>query len=236
MVNIGTHVSSSKSLDLVFERGKEVGASSIQFFIRSPKSWALIERTDEEKERFLQKKNEYKIHPLVVHASYLFNLASFEEDLYKKSIESVIQELKLCEELKIDYYVIHAGKSKGKPKKDAIERILKAFEEIFSRVSLKNTTFLVETLAGQSGEVGATVEEVYTLIKPFEDTKIGVCLDTCHIFASGYKTNTKEGFNSFKRELINYGLLEKTKVLHCNDSKAPFNSKKDRHEHIETRL
>jgi Endonuclease IV len=71
MVNIGTHVSSSKSLDFVFERGKEVEASSIQFFIRSPRSWAWIERTDEEKERFLQKKNKYKIHPLVVHASYL---------------------------------------------------------------------------------------------------------------------------------------------------------------------
>jgi len=232
MVNIGTHVSSSKSLDLVFERGKEVEASSIQFFIRSPRSWAWIERTDEEKERFLQKKNKYKIHPLVVHASYLFNLASFEEELYKKSIESVIQELELCEELKIDYYVIHAGKSKGNSKKQAIDRILGAFEEIFSRLNLKNTTFLVETLAGQSGEVGATLEEVYTLIKPFENEKIGVCLDTCHIFASGYQINTDEGFNSFKKELIDYNLLEKTKVIHCNDSKAPFNSKKDRHEHI----
>ena len=232
MVNIGTHVSSSKSLDLVFERGVEVGASSIQFFVRSPRSWAWIERKDEEKQLFFEKREKYKIYPLVVHASYLFNLASFEEDLYKKSIEGVIQELKLCDELNIEYYVIHAGKSKGNPKEYAIGRILKAFEEVFSRLNLKNTTFLVETLAGQSGEVGSTLEEVYTLIKPFENVKIGVCVDTCHIFAAGYQINTEEGFNGFKKELSDYGLLEKTKVIHCNDSKTPCNSKKDRHEHI----
>ena len=232
MVNIGTHVSSSKSIDLVFDRGLEVGARSIQFFVSSPRSWKWKERTDKEKELFFEKKEKFNISPLVVHASYLFNLASADEDLRKKSINGVINELNLCEELKIDYYVIHAGKAKGQKEEKAIENILKSMEEIFLKVNLKNTVFLVETLAGQKGEIGKTTQEICQLVKPFESENIGVCLDTCHLYSAGYKINTEEGFKSYKEELKNIIGLEKVKVIHCNDSKTPFNSHKDRHEHI----
>ncbi len=232
MVNIGTHVSSSKSIDLVFDRGLEVGARSIQFFVSSPRSWKWKERTDKEKELFFEKKEKFNISPLVVHASYLFNLASADENLRKKSINGVINELNLCEELKIDYYVIHAGKAKGQKEEKAIENILKSMEEIFLKVNLKNTVFLVETLAGQKGEIGKTTQEICQLVKPFESENIGVCLDTCHLYSAGYKINTEEGFKSYKEELKNIIGLEKVKVIHCNDSKTPFNSHKDRHEHI----
>ncbi|MGC9120475.1 MAG: TIM barrel protein, partial [Sulfurihydrogenibium sp.] len=144
MVNIGTHVSSSKSIDLVFDRGKEVGAKSIQFFLRSPRSWQWIDRKESEKENFINKKLSYNINPVIVHASYLFNLASSDEELFNKSVNSVIEELKLCEELEIEYYVIHAGKTKGNSKEYGIKRILEGLEKIFSKVNLKNTTFLVE--------------------------------------------------------------------------------------------
>lgn len=232
MVNIGTHVSSSKSLDLVFDRALEVGAKSIQFFLRSPRSWAWIERSEKEKSEFLYKKSKYNIEPLIVHASYLFNLASFDENLRKKSIEGVIQELNLCEELAIDYYVIHAGKTKGKPIEEGINNIVKALEEIFSKIKLDRTTFLIETLAGQGGEVGSKLEDIYKIVKNFKNENIGVCVDTCHIFAAGYNISNKEGFNDFKIQLDSLLGLEMVKVIHCNDSKAPFSSKKDRHEHI----
>lgn len=232
MVNIGTHVSSSKSLDLVFDRGKEIGAKSIQFFLRSPRSWNWIERKDKEKEIFLEKRKSSGINPVVVHASYLFNLASSDDELFSKSINSIIEELKLCEELKVDYYVIHAGKTKGKSKEFGIKRVISGLEKIFEKVDIKDTTFLIETLAGQSGEVGSTLEEINQLLEPFKSIKIGVCLDTCHIFASGYPIHTEEGFAFFKEILNKIVGLEKVKVIHCNDSKAPFNSHKDRHEHI----
>lgn len=232
MVNIGTHVSSSKSIDLVFDRGLEVGANSIQFFVSSPRSWNWKERTDKEKQLFFSKKEKLNIYPLVVHASYLFNLASADDDLRKKSINGVINELKLCEELQIEYYVIHAGKAKGQPEEKAIENILKSMEEIFTKVNLKNTVFLVETLAGQKGEIGKTTEEIYQLISPFRTENIGVCLDTCHLYSAGYKINTEEGFKAYKEELSGIIGLEKVKVIHCNDSKTPFNSRRDRHEHI----
>ncbi len=232
MVRIGTHVSSAGSLDLVFDRALEVKADTIQFFLRSPRSWTWKNREDKEKEMFLQKKNISNVYPVVVHASYLFNLASNDEGLREKSINGVLQELRLCEELEINYYVIHAGKAKGQKEEQAINNILKAMDEIFNKVQLKNTYFLVETLAGQKGEIGKTTEEIKKLIEPFKSEKIGVCIDTCHLYSAGYKINEREGFNNYKEQLENLIGIEKVKVIHCNDSKTEFNSKKDRHEHI----
>ncbi len=232
-MRLGTHVSSSKSLDLVFDRGKEVNAETIQFFVRSPRSWAWKERTDKEKEDFKRKRSIHKIEPLVVHASYLFNLASGDKNLWKKSVNGVVEELTLCEELNIQYYVIHAGKAKGQKTEVAIQNIIDGLTEVFEKIELKNTYFLIETLAGQQGEIGKTTEEIKILMEPFEKyTNIGVCVDTCHIFAAGYKINEWEGFISYKKELEEIIGLDKVKVIHVNDSKAPFNSKKDRHEHI----
>ncbi len=232
MVKIGTHVSSSKSLDLVFDRGKEVGAQTIQFFVSSPRSWRWKERSKEEKELFLNKREETEISPVVVHSSYLFNLASGDEELRKKSVQGVINELNLCEELSIDYYVIHPGKAKGLDEKEAVQNIIKSLREIFSAISLENTCFLYETLAGQKGEIGKSIEELSILMEPFLEKNVGVCVDTCHIYSAGYKINEEEGFFSFKEELDSLIGLDKVKVIHCNDSKTPFNSKKDRHEHI----
>ena len=230
---IGTHVSSSKSLDLVFDRGQEVDAETIQFFVRSPRSWAWKERTDEEKANFLDKKKNLSIFPLVVHASYLFNLASADKNLWKKSVNGVVEELILCEELGIEYYVIHAGKAKGQKTEVAIKNIIDGLKEVFSKINPQNTCFLIETLAGQQGEIGKTTEEIKTLMEPFEKyVNIGVCVDTCHIFAAGYPIHEEEGFFNYKKELEEIIGLEKIKVIHANDSKAPFNSHKDRHEHI----
>ena len=232
MVKLGAHVSSSKSLDLVFDRALEIGADTIQFFVRSPRAWAWKERSDIEKQAFLEKREKTGINPLVVHASYLFNLASEEQTLRQKSINGIIEELKLCEELGIQYYVIHAGKAKGQNEEKALDNILKAMEIIFENVSLKNTTFLVETLAGQKGEIGKTTQEIKALIQPFESENIGVCLDTCHIYSAGYKINEEKGFQDYKDEFNTLIGIDKIKVIHCNDSKTPFNSRKDRHEHI----
>lgn len=232
MINIGAHVSSSKSLDIVFDRGREVGAQSIQFFLRSPRSWTSVEKKDEEKELFVKKSRTYNISPKVAHASYLFNLASPDENLFNKSLKGVIQDLKLCEEIGIDYYVIHAGKTKGESKESGIERIKKAFEKIFRDVPLKRCCFLLETLAGQRGEVGESIHEIKQLIEPFEGVKIGVCIDTAHLFASGYRIDRDDGLLEYKEAFNNLIGLEKIKLIHCNDSKVPFGSKKDRHEHI----
>ncbi|WP_456399528.1 deoxyribonuclease IV [Persephonella sp.] len=232
MVRIGAHVSSSKSLDLVFDRGNEIGAETIQFFLSSPRSWAWKERSEREKALFTEKRGKFGIRPVVVHSSYLFNLASGDENLRGKSIQGVLNELRLCEELSIDYYVIHAGKGKNLTDEQAVENIIKSLEFIFSKINLKNTQFLIETLAGQKGEIGKTTQEIKSLIDPFKTENIGVCLDTCHLYSAGYKINDKVGFEEYINEFDQLIGIEKVKVIHCNDSKTPFNSRRDRHEHI----
>lgn len=232
MINIGTHVSSSKSLDLVFDRGREVGANSIQFFLSSPRSWQIPKRTEREKDNFREKYKTYGIKPTVAHASYLFNLATDDENLFRKSINGVIEELTLCEEIGIDYYVIHSGKTKGKSKEEGIDRIIYALNIIFEKIQPNRCCFLFETLAGQRGEVGEKTAEIKELIQPFKRMNVGVCIDTAHLFASGYHIDTKEGLDIYKKEFDRMIGLDKIKVIHCNDSKVPFGSKKDRHEHI----
>lgn len=231
MVKIGAHVSSSKSIDLIFDRGKEIGAETVQFFLTSPRSWHRKNRTDEEIEAFYQKRKSTGISPVVVHASYLYNLASDDPKLRKKSIDGVIEDLMQCDLLNVDYYVIHPGKAKGLSERKAIENIKKSLEEIFLKVDTK-TVFLLETLAGQKGEIGKTVEELAELLSVLPEGKSGICVDTCHIYSAGYKINTTDGFENFKQEIDHLIGLEKVKLVHCNDSKTPFNSKKDRHEHI----
>ncbi len=232
MAIIGTHVSSAKSIDLVFDRGKEVNAQTIQFFLRSPRAWAWKEKGEEEKKEFLRKRTEFNIFPLIAHGSYLFNLASSDENLRKKSVNGMIEELTLCEELGIHYYVFHPGKAKGLSEEKGIKNIQKSLDEIFKEINLKNTILLFETLAGQKGELGKTTEELYKIMEPYMKEQVGICLDTCHIYSAGYKINELEAFNKYKNEIDKYFGVETVKVIHCNDSKTPFNSRKDRHEHI----
>ncbi len=232
MANIGTHVSSAKSIDLVFDRGKEVDATTIQFFLRSPRAWAWKEKGEKEKQLFLEKKEKFNIYPLVAHGSYLFNLASNNEELRQKSVQGMIEEISLCEELGIDYYVFHPGKAKDQTEEQGIENVIRSIEQIFSTITPKNTTVLFETLAGQKGELGKTTKELYTMMKPFLNENVGICLDTCHIYSAGYKINDEQGFEDYKKEIQEYFDLSIIKVIHCNDSKTPFNSHKDRHEHI----
>ncbi len=231
MVRIGAHVSASKSLDLVFDRGLEIGAQTIQFFVNSPRSWKTRVRTDREIALFQKKRNKQDIYPIVVHASYLYNLASDDEQLRKRSITGVINDLYLCDELGIDFYVIHPGKAKDQSEKKALENIKRSLEIIFSKIS-PDTVFLLETLAGQKGEIGKTTQELKELLSVIPEDKTGICVDTCHIFSAGYKINEEEGFKSYKEEVANLVGLEKVKIIHCNDSKTPFNSRKDRHQHI----
>ncbi len=231
MVKIGAHVSSSKSLDLVFDRAEEIGAKTLQFFLNSPRSWNIKERNEVEIERFLQKREKTGISPVVVHASYLYNLASENKELREKSINGVVNDLMLCDKLNVDYYVIHPGKAKGLDEKKAIENIKSSLIEVFSKYKPR-TIFLLETLAGQRGEIGKTTEELSDIISSLPEDIVGICLDTCHIFSAGYRINTEEGFFRYKEEFKSIIGLEKIKVVHCNDSKTPFNSRKDRHEHI----
>ncbi len=229
MALFGAHVSSAGSILRTFERAEDLGAEMFQFFLGSPRSWErgrvskkLVRKFEEGISRFGG--------PVVLHASYLINLASEREDLRRRSLERVVEDLIFCEEAGVHYYNLHPGRSPDPER--GIRNLIASLEEVFSKVSLTRTTLILENTAGAKGDIGANIEELGKVVSWFGDQRIGVCIDTCHAFAYGYRINTPSGFKDFKRELEEFVGLDRVKLIHANDSKAPLGSRKDRHYHI----
>ncbi len=231
MAHIGIHVSSAGGIIKTFERAELVGAQCFQFFLRSPRAWAWKGISEEEKQEF-KRLREKLAFPLMVHAPYLLNLASADESLRKKSMEVFLEELKTCDELKIDFYNFHPGIAKGISDEEALKRVIKSLEEVFSQYEPKFTTLLFENTAGERGDLGKSFQELWLLLSAFDGLKVGVCLDTCHAFAYGYDIRTERTFEDFKSHVDRVLSLERIRAIHSNDSKTPLGSKKDRHEHI----
>jgi len=229
---LGVQVSSAGSLLKTFERAKERGIDVFQFFLRSPRAWQAKKISEEEVEGFIKQKERENWTPLVVHAPYLLNLASPKEDLRKRSVEVFIEELKLCDTLRVEYYNFHPGTAKDISDEEGLRNVIKSLEEAFVEYTPKYTKVLFENTAGERGDLGKDFWELKSLIEPFKDLDLGVCIDTCHAFAYGYLINTQEGFDTFKREIDRSIGIERVKAIHCNDSKTPCGSRKDRHEHI----
>ncbi len=228
---LGTHVSSAGSILKTFGRAKEVGAEVFQFFLRSPRVWRWKGVSDEVAESFSRSARELGT-PIMVHSPYLINLASKDEELRKRSIEVFVEELKFCDEVGVAFYNFHPGTAKGISEEEAIQRIILSLEEIFSRYTPKNTWVLLENTAGERGDIGKNFRELERVISHFRGTNMGVCLDTCHAFAYGYEINSRRGFLKFKEEISSSVGLHRIKAIHCNDSKTPLGSRRDRHQHI----
>ncbi len=230
MPRLGVHVSSAGSILKTFERAKDIGAEVFQFFLRSPRAWKAKYISDEEAQRFVEAKKDWEY--LMVHAPYLINLASSDPNLRKKSVEVFIQDLKVCEQLKVEYYNFHPGTARGISENEGIKNVIKSLEEIFSIYTPSYTCLLFENTAGERGDLGKNFKEMKKLIDPFKDLKVGICIDTCHAFAYGYAINTSKGFDAFKREVERNVGMDRIKAIHCNDSKVPLGGRKDRHQHI----
>ena len=230
MALFGAHVSSAGSILKTFDRAEEIGAEVFQFFLRSPRSWYWKGISEDLLNEFRRKLSEFK-NPVMVHAPYLMNLASPREDLRRRSVEVFLQELKVCDDLGINFYNFHPGTATGISDYDGIRNVLKSIEEILSSYEPKKTIILLENTAGEKGDLGKSFDELSMILKNFDGVRMGVCLDTCHAFAYGYEINTDKGFSRFLMEVEKVG-LENIKAVHANDSKKPLGSRRDRHEHI----
>jgi deoxyribonuclease-4 len=231
MALLGTHVSSAGSILKTFERANSVSAEVFQFFLRSPRVWNWKGVSEEDRLEFKRRAENFG-NAIMVHSPYLLNLASADPKLRQRSIEVFLEELKFCDESGIDFYNFHPGTAKGISEKEAILNIVASLEEILKRYTPKNTCILLENTAGERGDIGKNFKELESILRIFDGVKMGVCLDTCHAFASGYEINTPKGFYNFKKEIEKTIGLESIKAVHCNDSKMPLGSRRDRHEHI----
>lgn len=229
---LGAHESIAGGLHLAFKRIDEVGGAALQIFTRNQRQWNPAPLTDEEQEHWASAWQECSKIVVASHASYLVNLASGKPDLVKKSITAFADELHRCESLNISMVVIHPGSHGG----DGVETGIARFTEnldLALELADNQVTVLLETTAGQGTGLGSRFEELAAIIKGSKyPEKLGVCVDTCHIFAAGYDIRSAESYRATMDAFDALIGIERIQFFHLNDSKKGLESRIDRHEHI----
>lgn len=235
---VGLHVSIKGGLPCIFEHADSQGGCAAAFFLRNQRTWRPPQLPAEKvRQEFAEQMVKHGIaaNCLLPHGNYLVNLGNAsadERELLAKSKACFLDEMKRCELLGIPLLNIHPGSTKGKVSIDeSCSSIADAINEAHSKV--KNVSVILEIMAGGGNTVGKTFEELKMIIDGVQDKgRVGVCLDTCHMFAAGYDIRTQESYNATMskfEEVIGFQYL---KAMHLNDSKAGLNSKVDRHESI----
>lgn len=232
-MRLGAHESISGGLHLAFDRAQSVGCDAVQLFVKSSRAWAVKPLTEEEIRLFQERAAQTGIHPVVGHASYLPNPAAPDEDLWRKSVETLIVELERCEALGIPYLVLHPGSHMGAGEEEGLRRVARALGEIHAATPGFRARILLETTAGQGSNLGYRFEQLAWLMENTpQGDRLGVCLDTCHVFAAGYDLRTPEAYEETLATFDRIIGLDRLYVVHFNDCKGPLGGRVDRHEHI----
>jgi deoxyribonuclease-4 len=231
-VLLGAHMSIAGGLEKAVERGESIGCTCIQIFTKSNRQWKAKKLTEAEIETFKTavKQSTIASKNIVCHAGYLINIASPNTLIHKKSTDSLIEELDRCEKLGIPWLVLHPGAYKEEDV--ALKTIAQTIDTVLHEVPGK-TKILLETMAGQGSTTCYTFEQIAQVHKLVKNkNRVGVCVDTCHIFAAGYDLRTKKVYDETWEhfdKIIGLSLLH---VIHCNDSKKGLGSRVDRHADI----
>lgn len=230
---IGAHVSSAKSLHLAFARGESIGCTTMQIFTKSSRTWDAKPLTAIEIEQFIKRAQESPITNVVVHAGYLINLCSSNPENEQKSIASLIQEIERCAHLNIKYLVLHPGSHLGAGEKEGTEKIAHNLNHVLKNTD-ESVSIVLETTAGQGTNLGYTFEQLRDIRNLINDKKrIGICLDTCHIFCAGYDISTPESYKKTINLFDEIIGLSHLKVIHINGTKDARGSRTDRHSPIQ---
>ena len=233
MLIIGSHVSFKKDTQLVgsVKEALSYGANTFMFYTGAPQNTnrAALNSDLTLEAKSLMNENNIDINNVIVHAPYIINLANGDESKYKFSINFLKQECKRCEELGVSKLVLHPGSHVGQGVEVGLNNIINALNEILPTTKI---TILLETMAGKGTELGSTIEQLSTIINGINNkdkSKIGICLDTCHLSDSGLSISS---FDEILDCFDKYNLFDKIGCIHVNDSKNPVSSHKDRHENI----
>jgi deoxyribonuclease IV len=228
---IGAHISISKGLDQAVYDAFSIGATTMQIFTAPHRQWHAKPFVETQISSYVEAIKKTNIRSVMSHASYLINLGSPREDVRLKSIDSFKTEIERCFDLGIAYLNFHPGSSLDSPVEPClnavIEAILSMKEYFSSNTSLR---ILFENSAGQGSCIGATFEELSYLVENVKnEIPVGVCLDTCHLFAAGYDLRSKEAINDTLHRFDEVVGLQHLKAMHLNDSEGGFGTRKDRH-------
>ena len=228
---IGGHMSTSGGLVKAHERGLEAGCDAIQIFNQSPRMWRPTTYKQPDIDAFRERMADGPIRSVVIHAVYLINCASKDEVIREKSLNSLLHALRVGDAIGADGVVVHPGSTVGEPHEEALERVGDAIRHVLAES--ERTPLLLEDTAGAGNTLGRTFEELATLIElGGGDERLGVCLDCCHMLASGYDIRTAAKLTKVVDECEEVVGLERVRCLHVNDSQAPLGSNRDRHANL----
>ena len=236
---LGAHQSIAGGFHRAVERAIETGCECLQIFTRNINQWAVSPIAADDASKFQEAVRSAGLALVVAHDSYLINPASADPDLRKKSIAGLIEEVRRAEMLGIPWVVAHPGAAGEQPVTAAVARAAAGIAEALRKTPKLAAGILIETTAGQGSCLGATFEEIGAMLDVIDSTpslkkRIGVCLDTCHVFAAGYPLAPAAALDDTLRQFDRHIGLKRLKVIHANDSKRELGSRVDRHEGIGT--
>jgi deoxyribonuclease-4 len=229
----GAHMSIAGGHFHAIEKAQQYRCEAVQLFTKSTNQWRAKDLTDEEVALFRKKYSESRLQMAMGHDSYLINLASPDEALYRKSIESFILVYQRSERLGLDYLITHPGSHVDSGEEAGLARIAQALDETHRRCPGSRVKVLLENTAGQGFNLGHRFEHLAKILERVrEPRRIGVCLDTCHLFAAGYSLAPEREYRTTMREFDRIGGIKRLRAFHLNDSQKPLGSRVDRHAHI----
>ncbi len=233
MAILGAHQSIAGGYYRAAEKAYETGCNCVQLFTKNNNQWQGKPITPEEAAQFRSVMDNRGIRHPLAHDSYLINLASPDESLWRRSIEAFVEELHRAALLGIPYVVTHPGAYTSSDESQGIRRVIAALNEVHEQTAGLGVECLLETTAGQGTALGWRFEQLAAILDGLaEPDRAGICFDTCHVFAAGYPLAPKKAYLATLREFDRLIGLKRIRAFHLNDSRRELGSRVDRHEHI----
>jgi deoxyribonuclease-4 len=229
-VLFGAHCSGGikKALD----RAAELGVDSLQLFVQSPRTWRFPEHDPADIAAFRERRRELGIGGVLVHALYLVNLASPNDDFYGKSVSTLRSTVDTACAIEADAVVFHVGSHQGAGFEAGLKRVVPALAQVLERCS-ETTWLLMESSAGAGGTIGRSVDELAALYEALDGhPRLGICLDSCHLWVSGFDITDRAQLDGMLGDVDARIGLDRLRALHVNDAQAPLGSNRDRHANI----
>jgi deoxyribonuclease-4 len=227
---LGAHVPTSGGVPQAPGNGRSIEATAIQIFTRSQRQWKAKPMTKEESGAFRAALGGSGVKAVLSHASYLINLSSVVPEFLALSRQTMVNELRRCHALGIPHAVVHPGAHMGAGEKEGLAGIARSLDHVLRRTRGSSAMPVLEVTAGQGSCLGHTFEQVAEVIaRVKEPERVGVCIDTCHVFAAGYDITTTRGYEQTLERFDRVVGLHKLKAIHLNDSQKPLGSRVDRH-------
>ena len=226
----GAHCSGG--IKKAIDRAVEIDADALQLFVQSPRAWRFPDHDPADIAAFRERRAEAKLGAVLVHALYLVNLASPNDDFYEKSVETMRRTVETSCAIGAEGVVLHVGSHQGAGLEAAMERVVPALASVLEPCS-DDTWVLMENTAGAGGTIGRSIDELESIFERLgRHPRLGICLDSCHLYASGWDVTDRSELDRLLEEIDSTFGLDRVRALHVNDSKAPLGSNRDRHDNV----